>query len=188
MLHSFGQEPSPFHFMVEFRHPPLAGRARPRPRGPAVDRAGPEGAARRRLLGREHGRHRQGHQRQGAGRRPLALRPGRARRDLDQPVPPLAQGQPPRPGPGQTPTNKGRPGLVVHNRPTRALDRSRERASSKSPKLHQKVLRADRPSPSAGSAASAPTSSLPDPTASPPSTPFTKPSPAGHGCPHSPAT
>ena len=43
------------------------------------------------------------------------LRPGRGRRDLHQPVPALAQGQPPRPATGQTPQAQGPPGVAVHH-------------------------------------------------------------------------
>src|SRR5207342_3505476 len=46
------------------------------------------------------------------------LRPGRGGRDLHEPVPALAQGQPPRPATGPTAQAQGPPGVAVHH-PTR---------------------------------------------------------------------
>ena len=50
-----------------------------------------------------------------ASRAAPQLRPGHRLRDLRQPVPALAQGQPPRPYPGQAAETQGRPGLAIRH-------------------------------------------------------------------------
>ena len=50
-----------------------------------------------------------------AGRAAPQLRPGRRLRDLREPVPALAQGQPPRAGPGPAAETQGRPGMAIRD-------------------------------------------------------------------------
>ena len=66
-------------------------------------------------------------------RAPPRLRPRRRRRDLHQPLPPLAPRQTPRTGPGPTAEEEDRPGVAVHHPPRRALDQQRQRASHPRP-------------------------------------------------------
>ena len=70
-------------------------------------------------------RHHRGHQRNHPA--PHGLRPGSGLRDLDQPLPALADGQPPRPGPRETPVPQGKTGLAVHHPNRRAPHEQRLR-------------------------------------------------------------
>jgi transposase len=67
------------------------------------------------------------------GRAAAQLRPGRHLRYLRQPVPALAQGKPPRPGPGPAAQAKGRPGLAIHD-PVRR-PRHEQRIRKRRPRL-----------------------------------------------------
>ena len=75
-----------------------------------------------------------------AGRRPCSprppapqLRPGRRRGNLREPVPPLAQGKPPRADPGQAAETQGRPGLAIRD-PLRCA-RHEQRIGERHPRL-----------------------------------------------------
>ena len=88
---------------------------------------------------------------------------GRGRRDLHEPVPALAQGQPSRPATGPTAQAQSRAGVAVHHptrRPApRTTGRSRRSAASSSPP-RSKAAGAPWP-PCNGTAGSGPTSSAP---------------------------
>ena len=68
-----------------------------------------------------------------AGRAAPQLRPGRRLRDLRQPVPPLAQGKPPRADPGPAAETQGRPGLAIRD-PLRR-PRHEQRIGKRRPRL-----------------------------------------------------
>ena len=67
------------------------------------------------------------------GRAASQLRPGRRLRDLGEPVPALAQGQPPRPHPRQAAETQGRPGLAIRDPLRRA--RHEQRIGEPHPRL-----------------------------------------------------
>ena len=95
-----------------------AGDALPRGHGRGQDRAG-----------RPPGRTGPGP----ADRAASQLRPGRRLRDLRQPVPPLAQGKPPRAAPGPAAETQGRPGLAIRH-PLRR-PRHEQRIGKRRPRL-----------------------------------------------------
>jgi len=68
-----------------------------------------------------------------AGQAAPQLRPGRHLRDLRQPVPPLAQGQPPRPHPRPPAETQSRTGLAIHHAIRRA--RHEQRIGERHPRL-----------------------------------------------------